>query len=372
MKITANRTTFLSELQLVGRAASTRTSIAALGGILIETGEGNAALAATDAELALRSNVELEVEQPGRVLLPARLLMEIVRALDGESVTLEHRPDQGHVAVMSERAEFHIRTLPAEDFPRLPDPGDSAMALAGDVFSATVERVAKAASRDETRPVLTGILVSMAEGRLRMVATDSYRLSVKETALDNGAATEFQANIPARTLQEAGRLVRETGADQVTLAAQDNQIVFGIDRVLLSSRLIDGQFPNYERLLPDSFEHEVRVSRPELAGVVRRVGLMAQRNSPLRMRFEEGTLTVSAQTPDIGEAVESIPVPFQGEQLEIGFNPAFLQDGLESVESDDVQIKLISPVRPGLLEAAGDSDADGRFLYLIMPVRLNV
>ena len=118
---------------------------------------------------------------------------------------------------------------------------------------------------------------------------------------------------------------------------------------------------------------QLLVSRPELAGVVRRVGLMAQRNSPLRMRFEEGTLTVSAQTPDIGEAVESIPVPFQGEQLEIGFNPAFLQDGLESVESDDVQIKLISPVRPGLLEAAGDSDlTDGRFLYLIMPVRLNV
>ena len=205
-----------------------------------------------------------------------------------------------------------------------------------------------------------------------MVATDSYRLSVKETALSNGAASAFEANIPARTLQEAGRLVRETGADEVTLAAQDNQIVFGIERVLLSSRLIDGQFPNYERLLPDSFEHEIQVSRPELAGVVRRVGLMAQRNSPLRMRFEEGSLTVSAQTPDIGEATESVPVNFQGEQLEIGFNPAFLQDGLESVESDDVQIKLISPVRPGLLEAAGAGEEDGSFLYLIMPVRLNV
>jgi DNA polymerase-3 subunit beta len=204
-----------------------------------------------------------------------------------------------------------------------------------------------------------------------MVATDSYRLSVKETGLD-GAASPFEANIPARTLQEAGRLVKETGAEQVSVAGQDNQIVIVIDRVLLSSRLIDGQFPNYERLLPDSFEHEIRVSRSELAGVVRRVGLMAQRNSPLRMCFDEGSLTVSAQTPDVGEAVESLPVNFQGAQLEIGFNPTFLQDGLDSVESDDVQIKLISPVRPGLLEAAGGEDSDGRFLYLIMPVRLNV
>jgi DNA polymerase-3 subunit beta len=372
VKISANRPSLLAELQLVGRAASTRTSIAALGGILIETGDGSAALAATDAELALRSSTEVEVERPGKVLLPARLLMEIVRALEGQKVTLDHRPDKGHVAVSSERAEFHIRTLPADDFPRLPEAGDGAMELAGDVFSQTIERVAKAASRDETRPVLTGILVSTEEGRLRMVATDSYRLSVKETALDNGVPAEFQANIPARTLQEAGRLVRETGTEQVTVAAQDNQIVFGIGRVLLSSRLIDGQFPNYERLLPDSFEHEIEVSRPELAGVVRRVGLMAQRNSPLRMRFDEGTLTVSAQTPDIGEATESIPVNYQGEQLEIGFNPAFLQDGLESVESDDVLFKLISPVRPGLIEAAGGEESSGRFLYLIMPVRLNV
>jgi DNA polymerase-3 subunit beta len=137
---------------------------------------------------------------------------------------------------------------------------------------------------------------------------------------------------------------------------------------VLSSRLIDGQFPNYRQLLPDSFEHELAVAGGELQDVVRRISLLAQKNAPLRLAFAEGELTVSAQTPDVGEASETIPVAFHGEPLEIGFNPDFLRDGLESVESGDVVLKLISPLRPGLLAAADDSG----FHYLIMPIRLNV
>jgi DNA polymerase-3 subunit beta len=393
MKITANRPALLTEIQLVARAASTRSTIQAMSGVLVETNDTGISLAATDTELALRSKLDVEVEKPGKILLPARLLVEILRALDGESVTLEHKPDKGHVAVSSQRAEFDVRILPADDFPRLPELESNAMTLAATVFAETIDRVAKAASRDETRPVLTGILVSVEDGQLRMVATDSYRLSVKETPLAD--VNPFEANIPARTLQEAGRLIKETAAEQVSVVSSENQIVFEIGRVILSSRLIDGQFPNYQRLLPDSYEHEIHVSRAEMLGVVRRIGLMAQRNSPLRLRFETGSLVVSAQTPDVGEAVESLPINYQGEQLEIGFNAGFLQDGLESVESDELQIKLISPVRPGLIEAAsgaasdataGDSGeqngasvdetsgggATDRFLYLIMPVRLNV
>ena len=372
MKVSCGRQSLLSELQVVARAAATRGAIPALSGVRLATTDTGLELAATDTEIALRSSLEAEVERPGVVLLPARLLVDILRAVEGESVSLEQRAEASEVTVSSQRATFSLRTLLADDFPRIPDAvDDNAVELPAKAVSATIERVAKAASRDETRPVLTGILVSVDDQGLRMVATDSYRLSVKETGLGDGARDPFEANVPARALQELSRVAAETGADAVKVSARDNQVVFGVERMTLSSRLIDGQFPNYRQLLPDTYEHELRLSREELLAVVRRISILAQRTAPLRMRFDGGQVTVSAQTPDVGEASETIPVNYDGEALEIGFNPQFLQDGLDSVHSDELVLKLISPLRPGLLEAAGDED-EGKFLYLIMPVRLNV
>jgi DNA polymerase-3 subunit beta len=201
-----------------------------------------------------------------------------------------------------------------------------------------------------------------------MVATDSYRLSVKETALEQPLASAFEVNVPARALQELARLASGDEQEELKISVRQNQVLFEMGRSVLSSRLIDGQFPNYSQLLPDSFEHELKIGGAELTDVVRRISLLAQKNAPLRLAFAPGELTVSAQTPDVGEALESMPVAFQGEPLEIGFNPEFLRDGLEAVEEGDVLLKLISPLRPGLIEAA---DASG-FLYLIMPIRLNV
>jgi DNA polymerase-3 subunit beta len=238
-------------------------------------------------------------------------------------------------------------------------------------FVDTIARVARAASRDETRPHLTGVLVTARGQELRMVATDSYRLSVKETRLDQALDGELEANVPARTLQELGRIASAGGAATIGVTALENQVVFTVDDVMLSSRLVEGRFPNYQQLLPESYEHELRVSRDELLEVVRRVGLLAQKNAPLRLRFSEGALDVSAQTPDVGEASESLPVPFNGEPLEIGFNPEFFRDGLESAESEELVLKLISPLRPGLIQSGAD-DAGARFVYLVMPIRLNV
>ena len=201
-----------------------------------------------------------------------------------------------------------------------------------------------------------------------MVATDSYRLSVKETKLEAPLEGAFEANVPARALQELDRIARQSAADALSVAVRTNQVVFEAGGTVLSSRLIDGQFPNYRQLLPDAYEHELQLAAAEITDVVRRISLLAQKNAPLRLAFSEGELTVSARTPDVGEARETLPVPFQGEPLEIGFNPEFLRDGLEAVEGGDVVLKLISPLRPGLIEAA---DGSG-FVYLLMPIRLNV
>ena len=320
-------------------------------------------------ELGLRVSLEAEDTHDGVVVVPGRLLLDVVRSLPKDEVSLEYRSAQQDVEVVSGPATFHLRTLPAEDFPNLPERPDSdVLTLPTAAFVETIGRVARSASRDETRPHLTGVLVS-ANGRdLRMVATDSYRLSVKETTLDEALDGSLEANVPARTLQELSRIATSEAAETIGVASLENQVVFVVGDVMLSSRLVEGRFPNYQQLLPESYEHELRVNRGELLEVVRRVGLLAQKNAPLRLRFSEGTLDVSAQTPDVGEASESLPVPFKGEPLEIGFNPDFFRDGLDSAESDDLVLKLISPLRPGLIQS-GD---DGGFLYLVMPIRLNV
>ena len=373
MKLSTRRDDLFAQLQTVTRAASTRSAIQALSGVQILAKGGSIELRATDMEIGLRVSVPGEVVREGSAVLPARLLVDVVRALPGDSVSLELRPTEQDIELIAGSATFHIRTLRLEDFPPFPEPeGDARVQVPAGAFVETVNKVARSASRDETRPVLTGILVSAGGEELRMVATDSYRLSVKETKLETAIDGEFEANVPARALQELARIVGHVGADSLAVAVRTNQVVFevgaGDQAVVLSSRLIDGQFPNYRQLLPDAYEHELRLAGGEVTDVVRRISLLAQKNAPLRLAFKEGELTVSARTPDIGEASETIPVPFSGEALEIGFNPDFLRDGLEGVDDGDVLLKLISPLRPGLIQAA---DGSG-FLYLLMPIRLNV
>ena len=369
MKISLERDALLSQLQTVTRVASTRSAIQALSGVQVATGDAGCELRATDMDVSLRVPVKAETVREGVVVLPARLLLDVVRSLPAAEVSLELRSAEQDVELISGGATFHIRTLRAEDFPPFPEPdAEDGVSVPVTAFIETALKVAGSASRDETRPVLTGILVSASERELRMVATDSYRLSVKETALESPLSSSFEVNVPARALQELARVAAGAEDGQLRVSVLQNQVVFELDGVILSSRLIDGQFPNYRQLLPESFEHELRVAGGELAEVVRRISLLAQKNAPLRLAFKPGELTVSAQTPDVGEALESMPVPFQGEPLEIGFNPEFLRDGLEAVEQGDVVLKLISPLRPGLIES-GD---DGGFQYLIMPIRLNV
>jgi DNA polymerase-3 subunit beta len=369
MKVTTPREALFAQLQTVTRAASTRSAVQALSGVQLQAREGAIELRATDMEIGLRVPLEGEVVRDGAVVLPARLLVDVVRALPGDRVTLEFRPAEQDVEIVAGSATFHIRTLRLEDFPPFPEAeGDERVEMPGAAFVETVLKVARAASRDETRPVLTGILVTAAGEELRMVATDSYRLSVKETQLESPLQGSFEANVPARALQELTRIVQHGAAEQLTVAVRSNQVVFEAAGVVLSSRLIDGQFPNVRQLLPEAFEHELQLAGAEISDVVRRISLLAQKNAPLRLAFAEGELTVSARTPDVGEASETLPVPFQGEPLEIGFNPEFLRDGLEAIESGDVLLKLISPLRPGLIEAA---DGSG-FQYLLMPIRLNV
>ena len=372
MKFEADTAALLAELQTVARVASTRSAVQALSGVQVVAAADSEGveLRATDMEMGLRVHLPAAVQRPGEFVVPARLVLDIARSLPAQTTTLELRPTEQDVEIISGASTFHIRPLRSEDFPPLPEPAaEGTLTVPAREFVDTIGLVARSAGRDETRPVLTGILVSAQDSGLRMVATDSYRLSVKETALDSPLSGGFEANVPARTLQELARIAQQEEAETVSVSALANQVVFGVGGVRLSSRLIEGQFPNYRQLLPESVEHELHVSGGELTEVVRRVSLLATRpHDPLRLSFREGEVTVSAQSADVGEASEALPIDFHGEPMEIGFNPGFLRDGLESVESGDLVLKLISPLRPGLIESA---DGSG-FVYLIMPIRLNV
>jgi DNA polymerase-3 subunit beta len=365
MKLTCAKDELAEKLQVSGRGVSTRTTVQILAGILLNASAGRLSLSATDMEISLRVSLEAQVDDEGSVVVPGRLLVDIVRLLPAGEVTISHRAEEGVVELVCGSASYRLNTYAAEDFPRLPEIEDaSAFTVEKEAFVDTIARVSRSASRDESRPVLTGVLVRFEGDKLVMAATDSYRLSVKETALSNSPGREIEAIVPARALGELARIAQGEG-ETIQVGVQENQVVFGVDDVWLTARRIDGQFPNYKQLLPESFEAEVTMPREEFLDVVRRTSVLAQRKSPLRLRFEDGELTVSAQTQDVGEAHESLPVSYSGEALEIGFNAEFLRDGLESVNDESVRLKLISPLRPGLIH--GESDD---FLYLIMPIRL--
>ncbi|MGZ4318495.1 MAG: DNA polymerase III subunit beta [Gaiellaceae bacterium] len=363
LKLTCSRDELLRGLGIVSRGVSTRTTVQILSGILLHAAEGKLELAATDMEVSLRTVVEAKVEAEGSVVVPGRLLLELARLLPESEVTVEHKHEEAAVEVRCGTASYRLHTYNAEDFPRLPETqGVELHEVDRETLLETVGRVSRSASRDESRPVLTGVLMRFEPGKLVMAATDSYRLSVKETTL-GGSVPELEAIVPARALGELSRIAAE--GEKLSLGVHENQVVFGTGDAWLTSRRIDGQFPNYKQLVPETFEHEVALPREELLDVVRRVSVMAQRNSPLRLRFAEGELTVSAQTQDVGEAHESLPVSFGADALEIGFNAEFLRDGVESVAGEQVRLKLISPLRPAVLQGEGDD-----FLYLIMPIRL--
>jgi DNA polymerase-3 subunit beta len=368
LKLKTKRDEFVSKLSIVSRAVSTRAATQALSGILLRVSEDGVALAATDGEMGLRTELEAEVAGNGSALLPGRLLSELARSLGDDGVEIELREIERDVEIRSGGSSFHLRVLPAEDFPNLPDEGPEPLKIPAPALAETIELVAGAASRDDMRPVLTGVLVTAAEQEMTMVATDSYRLAVKRTELESAIGGELEANIPARALRELGRLVAAAELAEVSVGLLPNQAVFRAGSIFLNTRLIDGQFPNFRQLLPESYEHDVRLPRPEFLDVVRRVSQLAQRNAPLRLSFSAGELKVSASTPDVGDAEETMSAAFEGESLEIGFNPEFLRDGIESVAGDEVMLRLISPLRPGLLQPVDNED----FRYLVMPIRLNV
>ena len=374
MRAVCNTEAFGRKLALVSRGVSARSTIQLLGGILLEAADGVLRLSATDMEISVQTSSPAEVEEEGRVVIPARIFNDIVRSLPAGSFSLEH-DSGGAVRLAAGENEYRIRTYAADDFPQLPGfDAEAAFRISGELLVETVEKVSRSYSRDETRPVLTGILISFEENRVRMVTTDSYRLSIKETEL---ATTAFEGSreaiIPARAMQEVSRIFSGSEEEEVEVSLSENQALFRVGDVLFGTRLIDGNFPEYRRLLPTTFEREISVSREELMGTLRRVNLFAQRQTPpvpVSLSFSEGAVEVIVRNGEVGEAHERLQATSEDDFL-ISFNPGYLLDGVSAVDTEKVVFKLNEALKPGLI-VPGENGGTGEepdFLYLIMPMR---
>jgi DNA polymerase-3 subunit beta len=270
LKLTTKREDLVAKLSVVSRAVSTRAATQALSGILLSADGDGVTLRATDLELGLKTKLEATVDGEGTILLPGRLLAEVSRSLGDATVEIELRESERDVEIRSGGSSFHLRTLPSEDFPSFPEEEGDPLSIPAAALAATVELVARAASRDDMRPVLTGVLVNASGTEMTMVATDSYRLAVKRTELEAPIGGELEANIPAKALRELGRIVAADSVDSVSVALQRNQAIFKAGEIVLNTRLIEGQFPNFRQLLPESYEHDVRLPRPELLDAAQR------------------------------------------------------------------------------------------------------
>jgi DNA polymerase III subunit beta len=369
MRLTCDRSALVDKLAVLARGVSTRSALPVLSGVLLKAADGRLDLYSTDMELSIKASLVTNIERDGDVVVPARLFTDVVRNLPHDTVDID--AGEASVRISAGSASFSLNAWSASDFPQTSSfEMTDAFTIGREPFAVTLNKVGRAASRDETRPILTGVLITILGDTLKMVATDSYRLSVKETKLEHSLPAEVQAIVPVKALSEVARLAATMGPGELEVAVGENQALFRLadpaGDVWVASRLIDGQFPNYKQLLPDSFDHEVMLPKDAFTGASRRVSLLAQKNAPLRLLFSSGKLTMRALTQDVGQAEESLAVEFDGEEFEIGFNPAYLIEGIDAVDDADVRLRFTSPLRPGLVSGAADD-----FVYLIMPIRLS-
>ena len=377
MKFRSERDALLEAVQFASRAITNRATLPVLSGLRIDAGEeGLVKVAATDLELTMETSFKAGVDEPGRVIVPGRLFGEMMRSLSAGQVSLAS--GDGEVEISSGRGEFRVKALAPDDYPALPtdnrgqDDGEVSVEVDAGALAGGLSQVVRAASPDESRQILTGVLWEIESGTLTLAATDSYRLSVRTLEVGGGSSEPRNVVVPARTLGELARsLAGRSGT--VTALVKENLVVFSIresseesGELLIGSRFIEGEFPKYKQLIPEGYPNALTVERDRLLEVVKRVGLLAQNNMPVKFHLA-AELEVSAHTPDVGEGQEILEAAYDGEEFVIAFNAHFLAEGASAIQGDKLVLEAGDGLKPAILKGEGDAS----FTYLLMPVRLS-
>lgn len=384
MKIRVERDALAEAVAWTARSLPPRPAVPVLGGVLLEVKEANLSVSGFDYEVSTQVDLLVHSSSSGRVLVSGRLLADITKALPPHPVDIS--VDGSHVTISCGNARFTLPTMPVEDYPTLPVMPATVGTVPSDLFSVAVQQVAVAAGRDDTLPMLTGVRLEIEGERLTLAATDRYRLAVRELSWKPETPGMTQAVlIPARTLAEAAKTLASDGPEvTLALAAGGNGeglIGFAGAGRRTTTRLLDVEFPRYQSLWPSEFSGSAEVPVAPLIEAVKRVALVADRGTPVRLAFEEAQVTLSAGGDDEGRAEEQLEVSLQGDPITVAFNPGYLLDGLAALASEQARLSFTTSIKPAVLTGKGkaepDSDANGLpaepqtdYRYLIMPVRL--
>jgi DNA polymerase-3 subunit beta len=364
VKFRCERDVLVDALSSAGRAVSTRGgALPVLSGVRAELVGNELRCTGSDSDLTINVAITVNGEEDGVTVLPGRLAADIVKALPQGAVVVAIDDEEAHIS--SGRAEFAIRVLPAEEYPRFAEPTGEPLTISATDLAAALKQVVVAASADDARPILTGVLLAAEEGGLRLVATDSYRLAVRDLPGASVLAEGQTVLVPSRALSELARVLPAEGSVELRLGERDASFQVGTTR--LTTRLIEGEFPNYRGLIPSSYPNRLTVGREALLEAIRRVKLMAREATPVRLVMQADGLELVAITQDVGQAHEQLDAKFEGTELTVAFNPEYLLTGVEVTPGDEVVISTLDALKPAVLRSTEGDE----FLYLLMPVRVS-
>lgn len=366
MKFRCERDVLVEAISTAGRAAAGRGgALPVLGGVRLSISGDSLEITGTDLDLTITVQTTVGGGTDGVVVAPGRLITDIVRALEPGAVNLEADDDELRIA--SGRSHFTVRTHPAGDFPHLPVPSGEVVTLAVQGLAEALRQVTRAASGEDSRPILTGVLMSAEADGLRLVATDSYRLAVRDMKGVGVLAEGQKVLVPSRALNELQRLLGSTDGE-VSLRLGAHDVTFGIGSVVLTSRLIEGEFPNYRALIPSDYPNRLIVGRDALLDAVRRVKLLARdATTPVRIALRPTGIELTVITTDWGTAVEDVDAKYEGAEMTVAFNPNYLIEGVEAIAGDEVALDTLDALKPATLRPIEGDE----YLYLLMPVRVS-
>lgn len=374
MQFTINRNLFLDNLNNVMRAISSRATIPILSGIKLDLSESELTLTGSDTDISIEIKIpvndDLKVESTGSIVLPARFFSEIIKKLPGKDFSFEVK-ESFQTKITSENTEFMINGLDANNYPRLPEiPTDAAFKLSGKTFREVINETVFAVANQESRPTLNGVNFSFSKDAIKAVATDSHRLSQRRIAVENGPEVKSNLVIPGNSLVEFSRIIGEKDPE-ITVNPGDNQVLFNIGNIAFYSRLLEGSYPDTDRLIPTSSTTEVEFDLSTLSRSLDRASLLTHesRNNVVKMNLDtdKQSVILRGQSAEIGNVEEEIPFKnLAGDSLEIAFNPDYLRDALRASITDSIVMKFTQPLRPFTVTPAKD---DVEFTQLITPVR---
>jgi DNA polymerase III subunit beta len=362
MKLSVEKSVLAGGLQAVQSVVGSRNTLPILANVLIVASEDSVTLSTTDLDVSVRCKVVGRVERDGSTTLPVKRLSSIVRELPGEMVNIE-TDDKDQSIVTCGQSRFRLIGLSSDDYPQLPSPeGEISYEIEQKIFREMLKKTSYAASTDETRFVLNGVLMSFADGKLTTVATDGRRLALVENEVEFSDNTDII--LPSKAVAELLHILEEEGS--VRIYPRKNQVVFDLGNIVLSSKLIEGTYPNFRQVIPSQCEQRVMVEREGLLTALRRAALVvADKASATKLTFSDNNLVVSTNSPDIGESRENIPVKYSGDEITVAFNPDYMMDPLKNLSNDEIAIELTDNLSPAVIKC------DIPFLYVLMPMRVD-